>query len=202
MDAGIYVVIVHEDELSEAILRRLLEYSDRQFIVSHSILARGFGRIKRDVGNYKTACKAVPHIVLTDLDQMTCPPALLTAWHVVNRPAELMFHVAVREVESWLMADMEGLSAFLGIARRFFQANPDSLENPKQALINAARRSRYRRMASEIVPIPGSSASQGVLYNHHLVRFVKTHWDIPAAANRSPSLDRILIRLQHFMKAT
>lgn len=200
MEADTYVVIVHEDELSEAVLRRLLAHGDRRFVVSHSIPAGGFGKIKRDVEKYKTACRMVPHVVLTDLDQAPCPSALMASWNVGKLPPELLFRVAVREVEAWLLADVDGLSAFLGIPVSRLPANPEAVMDPKQILINAARRSRYRRMASEIVPAPGSAAIQGVLYSHHLCRFVNNDWNVIAASGRAPSLARMLKRLQDFMK--
>lgn len=198
MDADIHVVLVFEDELSEAVLRRLLIHSGRPFVVSHGILARGFGNIKRDVSKYKTACRAVPHIVLTDLDQSPCPPALLELWGVVNRPDELLFRVAVREVEAWLLADAAGLAAFMNVLSSRFPAYPESVIDPKQALISVARRSKSR-VAREIVPSAGSIASQGPLYNEHLCRFVRDHWNVQAALIKAPSLARTVARLSDFL---
>jgi hypothetical protein len=194
-----YVVIVFEDELSDAVMRRLLAHSGRPFVVHNSILARGNSKIRRDIAKYMTACKYVPHIVLTDLDQYPCPPALLESWGVANQPRELLFRVAVREIEAWLLADINGLSTFLGVSRNKFPARPEAETDPKQTLLNIVRRSKKRRMASEILPSPGSKAAQGPLYNDHLCGFVASSWNVEAASVNAPSLARTIARISDFM---
>lgn len=195
----IFVVLVSEDELSESVLRRLLAHSGRPFNVTGCISARGFGNIKRGVPTYKSACKAVPHIVLTDLDNAPCPPALISSWGLANCPSELMFRVAVREIEAWLLADVDGMSAFLSVPATRFPTHPEAEPDPKQTLLNIARRSRQRRMRDEIVPPPGSSASQGPFYNQHFCRFVRDNWDVQRATLKAPSLARMIQRLNKFM---
>jgi hypothetical protein len=192
-----YVVLVSEDELSEAVLYRLLAVVERDFVVDRSIIARGFGNIKANIQRYRTACKAVPHIVLTDLDAAECAPAFLAKWNATNLPVELLLRVAVREVESWLIADQVGLAQFIGVPANRFPAKPDEAADPKQVLINVARNGRTR-VAREIVPEAGSKASIGPLYNNHLIQFARTHWDVDGAAQNSLSLSKAILRLQRF----
>lgn len=198
MSDGPYVVLVSEDELSEAVLRRLLTESRRGFVVDRSIVARGFGSIRARIQTFRTACKHVPHIVLTDLDQARCAPELLEAWGAVALPGELLFRIAVREVESWLLADRTGLAGFLGLAEHRLPREPEAEADAKRALINVARRGR-KRVAREIVPEPGSIVSIGPLYNSHLVKFVQDHWNIEAAAENAQSLARTVGRLREFL---
>lgn len=72
MTNGRSVVLAIEDELSETVLRRLLAASGRGFEVDRVVMARGFGRIKVKMEMFATASRAVPHIVLTDLDRHAC----------------------------------------------------------------------------------------------------------------------------------
>lgn len=194
-----YVVLVSEDELSEAVLRRLLDHAERSFIVHTAITTRGFGGIKAGIDRFRSACKAVPHVVLTDLDQIECAPELLDTWGAVDLPDPMLFRVAVREIEAWLMADRSGLANFLNIPELRLPIQPEAERDPKQTLINAARRSRAR-FARELVPEPGSRRSVGPLYNAHMIRFVRNAWNVGNASLLAPSLARTVDRLKHFLK--
>jgi hypothetical protein len=118
---------------------------------------------------------------------------------VTTLPPRLLFRIAVREVEAWLLADREGIANFLGVAKIKVPQNPEAEHDPKNTLINLARKSRKRRLTIEIVPEPGSRASIGPLYNARLSEFVMEHWDVGNARLSSPSLDRALHRLSLFM---
>jgi hypothetical protein len=112
--------------------------------------------------------------------------------------ANLVFRVAVREIESWLPADREGFADFLGIGSDLIPLQPDQIPDPKQTLVKLARRSRRRTLRESIVPRRGSTAVQGPDYNGCLGDFVRGHWNRNAAAERSPSLDRTWTRLMAF----
>jgi hypothetical protein len=75
---------------------------------------------------------------------------------------------------------------------------PDQIADPKQSLVNLARRSRRRTLRESIVPRKGSTAVQGPDYNGCLGDFVRNHWNSNAALERSPSLDRAWRRLMVF----
>jgi hypothetical protein len=197
MEPQIFLVLVTEDELSDAVMRRLLKAVDRPFEVHTPIIARGFGNIRRNIGRYRTACLAMPHLVLTDLDTHQCAPELIHSWKAEHLPPQLMFRVAVREVESWLMADRGALAVFLKVAEKILPRDPENESDPKLALINAARRGN--RMAREMVPDPGSNLTISPLYNTHLKQFTNTHWQPLRAAENAHSLARTLERLRTFL---
>jgi hypothetical protein len=190
---------VTEDELSMAIARRAVRASGRNFEVSRFFVERGVGNIKRSMSKYRQACHAVPHVVLADLDQEECPVALRSNWGIRNLPSTLLFNVAVREIESWLLADRNGLAKFLGVPVNKVPTNVEDERHPKEKLMAIARGSRNRRLASELVPAAGSRASKGPLYNERLSAFVATDWNLDAACAGSPSLERLLQRLQQFL---
>jgi len=47
-------------------------------------------------------------------------------------------------VEAWLLADREGFAQFLGIRCNDVAANPEAVSNPKQKVIELARKSKKR----------------------------------------------------------
>lgn len=150
---------------------------------------------------FKNASKAVPHVVLTDLDNSECAPSLLSSWGVYPLHEKIIVRVAEREVESWLLADRDGIASLLGVDAKKVPSTPDKLIDPKRDLINLARRSKSRRFASEFVPANGSAAQIGVLYNDHLCSFIRGAWDVESARQNSPSLNRSVERIKEFAKA-
>jgi hypothetical protein len=107
--------IIIEDVLSEAVMRRLLAHCRFQGNITFRN-TRGNGAMKLSVDKYKAASRIVPHIILTDLDRIPCAPALLTAWRVDAVPPKMLFRVAVREVEAWLLSDRNGIATYLQTA--------------------------------------------------------------------------------------
>lgn len=196
MDGPIPVQLVVEDPLSEAVVRRLLQ--DLPVTIGACYGRQGFGYIQKKIGAFNHAAKACPFLVLTDLDTAECAAALIRAWLPARRHPNLLFRVAVREVESWLLADGSGMARFLGIAGHRIPGNTDDLADPKQTLINLARNSRNRDRREAIVPRPGSTAAVGPDYNGARAGFVARDWDPVEASRRSDSLRRFLAAVERF----
>ena len=193
------IVIAVEDELSGAVMSRLISYSGRNFTVNRIFNARGNARLKDGMTKFRAASRVLPHIVLTDLDRCPCPPELINNWNATQLPSQLLFRIAVREVEAWLMADRAGIAEFLHIDVSKVPHAPETEEDQKRTLINLARKSRKRRFSNEIVPEAGSSAKIGPLYNAHFVNFVNSRWDRDQARLCALSLDRTLFRISTFL---
>lgn len=196
---GCNLLLAVEDELSAAVMCKLVRATGRGFVITRIMNARGCGQLKAGMAKFRTACHVLPHVVLTDLDQYPCPPALIAAWKAKALPPQLLLRIAVREVEAWLLADRDGIANFLSVAKNKVPQDPEAEVDPKRTLINLARKSRKRRFSIELVPETGSSASIGPLYNVRLSEFVTTNWDVERARTASPSLDRALSRLASFM---
>ena len=143
------VLLVVEDEPSEAVLRRLVAATGNRLGVSTVFRANGFGNIKNRIQSFRNASRVTPHIVMTDLDTYACPPKLLEDWGVGVLPSRMLMRIAVREVESWLLADRAGIANLIKVPVAKIPALPDALLDPKQALLNLARHSRSRRFVSE-----------------------------------------------------
>ena len=138
------VYIATEDELSEVVLRRILRDLPL-LMVSRSLRRGGFGYLRRNIQAWNQAAKGVPFIVLTDLDQTPCASDLIVDWlRPHSRHPNLLLRVAVREVESWLLADRDHLTTFLKVTGSPIPDNPDALGDPKATLVQLARRSRNR----------------------------------------------------------
>jgi hypothetical protein len=199
MTKGRPIWLVFEDELSGAILQRLIHVVRPQLVVDRSRVTRGNAKLFQDIPKYASMSKAgYPHIVLTDLDRSPCPPELLSRWQVPTLPGLMLFRIAVREVESWLLADRTGFSALLGIPLAKVPLDPDALPDPKQALLNLVRRCRRTSLKRDMLPASGSVAPIGPFYNDILMRFVREEWDVDRASKHSPSLRRAVIRLGSF----
>ena len=133
-------------------------------------------------------------MVLTDLDRVACPSLLLKDWcGATPLPPNLLIRVAVREVESWLLADHDAMRALIG-PRGTLPEEPDLLPDPKQKLISLARYAP-RDVRDDLMPEKGTTARQGIGYNNRLVRLVRERWSPKLAEGRSRSLQKARQRL-------
>lgn len=191
------VNLATEDELSEVTVLKILNGINR-YAVGAAYRRGGFGYLRRTIHGWNRAAQGIPFIVVTDLDTCTCPARLISDWLVVPKHPNLLFRVAVREVESWLLADSANLAEFLNVRRELVPADTDVLADPKVALVNLARKSRSKAIRERIVPRAGSTAKQGPDYNGCLGSFVRTRWESNSARVNSPSLARTIDRLTSF----
>lgn len=180
-----------EDQLSEAVLKKILSIAEDRFFVARCYSRGGFGYLKKNIGGFNNAAKGCPFLVLTDLDTSECPPVLIKEWLPHPKHHNLLFRIAVRAVEAWLLADGNGFTGYLGISRKGgARLDVESLKDPKRRLIELAQKSRKRSLREAIVPSSKSDARQGPDYNGALISFVNEFWDIRAAMENSISLKR------------
>ncbi len=192
------LMVVTEDVLSETVLQRLLQNTGYSGAAPIFRIARGNAAIRKNLGKYKGASNTIPHIVLTDLDLYPCPLALMNDWRVGALPQSMLLRIAVREVEAWLLADREGIASFLHTAVEKVPFEPELLDNPKHALFGIIRKSRKRRLVTDMVPLPG--AHIGPLYNDRMCDFALNHWKVEAAVENAPSLARNIARISDFLR--
>lgn len=189
-----FVSTVVEDDLSNAVLRKMLNVTRPDIIVHSERVCGGFGDIKKGLHAFNCASALRPWIVLTDLDAATCPPSLIADWcgGICLNP-NLVFRVAVRSIESWLLADRNAIASFLMIAVNRIPAYPEQVGDAKLELIQLAKSARKKGVRQALVPVPG--AVQGPDYNDCLSTFVDQHWDLSIARTNSQSLDRALMKV-------
>ena len=189
------IAIATEDELSETLVESLLQHSGRPVWIAQRFRRQGFGYLKSRMDQFNQIARWRPILVLTDLDQGECAPHLRRDWLRQSPAPNLLFRVAVRECETWLLADSEAFAAFIGIEPQKVPITPETLPDPKQVLLGLVRKSRHRDLKRDILPTPGARTAQGLGYNEQLCRFVRDHWRVDCAVQHSPSLARAWQRL-------
>lgn len=193
----IYVDIVVEDELSEYILKKIIIQTRPDMKVQHiwpdntrKHSSGGFGYIESKISAFNKMAKFKPVIVLTDLDQRECAPSLVEHWLPKKKQhPNLLFRVAVHEIESWLLADREAFANFLGISKDIIPLQTDEEINAKEFLCKITERSRKRKLKQAILPT-NNTASIGRGYNSTLGGFVQNEWSLDRAIHHSPSLNK------------
>lgn len=187
---------VVEGDLDESVLRRLATHVGVS--IDRVFGKKGKPHLRDNVHRYNQAARVSPWIVLVDLDSdFECAPSLSATW--LPRPEKHMcFRVAVRAIESWLLADRSRIASFLGVQIRSVPSDVDNLEDPKRTLIALARTSRQRAIREDIVPREGSGARIGPAYTSRMMEFVEGHnrWRPNVAAEASPSLLRCVKALR------
>jgi hypothetical protein len=184
-----------EGDLDHAVADTLIQRTGH--VIGAVYGKKGIGYIKTKVRDFNKICDATCFLTLVDFmdTHLPCPAEVISQW-LPHRYPNMLFRVAVREIESWLMADRSGLANFLAIDVTKVPANPEEIEDPKRSIINLARRSKKPSMRSALVPESGSTAQVGRLYTSEMTRYIKTQWNITAARGIAPSLEQCLRRLE------
>lgn len=127
-------------------------------------------------------------IGLTDLEQARCAPSLL-ADRLPDKSPGFHLRLAVRMLESWLLADRQAMAQFLKVPIRLLPTDPDSEQHAKRLLVNIARKSKSRAIRDAVVP-DDSGGVVGTDYVATMGKFVEQHWRASTARKNSPSLDK------------
>lgn len=194
----IEVVLVVEDVLSEAALRKMLAGFGDKFSVLASLGHEGFGFIQKNMPAFNKAAETNGILVLTDLDDHLCPHVILRSWLPAPLHPNLVFRVAIREVEAWLLAHREALARYLQVRAALIPTNSETIVDPKELIIELARDSRSAEIREGVVPGPGRRRKVGPDYNGVLTRFVYSRWQPQVARRASASLHRALLALERF----
>lgn len=187
-----------EDSLSEAVLKKILNQSGCSYAVGLTYMKNGYGYLKSKINGFNNAAKGTPFLVLTDLDTAQCPAELIRKWLPNGKNHNLLFRIAVREVEAWILAHRIAFAEFLCVSKRLIPSDVDNIVNPKQLLINLAKKSPRCNIRQGIVPKTGSLSKQGPDYNGQLNLFVEHYWNVLEAKNNSYSLRRTFDTVTRF----
>ncbi len=191
------VILAVEDPLGEAVSIRMLTSVD--IGVSQRLGLRGQGYLQNKADSLNRTAQGFPVFMLTDQDSPNrCPPQLVQSWLSGVRHPHFFLRVAVMEVESWIMADREGVADLLSIPLSRIPHDTDTIAHPKEFLVTLARKSRKKSLREELVPRPGATSKVGPGYNSRLGEFVRTAWNIGRASATSNSLKRTLDRFRTF----
>ena len=187
-----------EGPTDEAILRRAVGHLGG--VLGPVYGKAGKAALLKQLSSYNHAAQLWPWIVLVDLDQDAECAAPARAQWLPDHARCMCFRIAVRKVESWVLADRETLAAFLGVAMAHIPTRPETLGDPKEALINLARRSRRRDIRADMVPRPEGGRSEGPAYTSRLIEYAQGPWRPEVAAQYADSLQRLCKRVAQYME--
>lgn len=192
------VSLIVEGQLEEPVLRQLIDQTAPHLFPDVCYGKHGRDWLRINLQKYNKAAHIKPFVVLADLERDNCPPELLHVWmpHGIHQNIEI--RIVVHMLESWLLADCQACAAFLGVAEVLLPRLPDDEANPKQIIVNLARRSRLRKIREDLVPVTDTPNNVGGNYRGQLEHFVLQHWNARRAAQNSPSLQRAINSLQTF----
>lgn len=192
------VTVAVEGPTDEQVAARLVSHAGGQ--VGRVLGRQGKDYVGARIGGYCQAAHRDPWLVLIDLDaDADCPVPILAKW-LPTRPRHMCFRVAVREIESWLLADAETLAAYLGVRRDRVPERPDGLADPKEAMISLVRHSRDRRIRRDMVPLVGGGGRTGLRYAARVADYVQRAWRPEVAAGHSESLRRAIACLERIVE--
>jgi hypothetical protein len=185
-----------EGDLDAAVVRRLI--GEVGLPVGSIFGRKGKSRLDKHLPGYNNAARLGPWFVLRDLDH-DAPCAAQLVQGLLPAPAPRMcLRVAVREVEAWLLADYAGMAKLFQLPIDQIPRSPESLDDPKGALVQLARRSPNRTLRQEIVPAPRTTAKVGPGYTARMIDFAARLWLPRTAALASPSLASCLRAIERW----
>ncbi len=203
----IYCYSYVEDAPSAAVAKKLV--AQRNSVLAQKLHFRdgfpaimdGYSAIKKNCPGFLNMARGGLYTFsITDLDTRACAGDLIRDWfsipalQPVTLPKEVVFRVAVREVEAWIMADRHAWARYIGIPAEDFPDVPDVLPDPKQHLLNIIQRKGMKKLHKEM--LPSGTAHIGPRYNEVLCDFVSDGWSPSRAAQNSPSLKRAIDALR------
>lgn len=188
------IALVAEDKLTQAVLQKCV----REILPGHRIVRSevkgGRGNVQRELAAYAHLSTKMPVLVGVDLDGDECAPGLLATW---DQADNLFVRVAVREVESWVLADRRRLAIFLDVPTKSMPTNPDQLQDPKLALLKLAKAHAATELRGDLVPKNFSQYPRiGPAYNLRMCSFVDLKWRPRVAMGYSNSLSRAIAAIE------
>lgn len=190
------VQAVVEDVLQEEVLRKLLSWYRRDISLIGVSGKKGNSYIRQSIRGFSEASRFLPHIVITDLDRNACAPQLIAEWINFERHPDMLFRIAEKEIDAWILSDREEFANFVGVPASRIPTDTETLPDPKLHIINLARRSR-KKVMKDLVPI--GSGTQGPGYNHVLQDFVINYWNPDRASANNRSLRKSVERLKQYL---
>ena len=183
------VSLLVEGRLDAAVARRIIRSTGGQTGQTYGL--KGVSYIQSKIDGFNQMAQGVPILALVDLmdTRFDCPVEALDNW-LPHRNEQMLLRFVDREIESWLLADRTGIARYLGVRRSKVPYNPETLDDPKKALVDVARLSRSGSLKRDIVPDDPTQNDQGPAYTSRLRTFVREHWDLDAAMGSAPSLQR------------
>lgn len=189
------VTLAGEGIVDIAILRRLARDAKMQPGAEYG--RKGKDHLDRRIAGYNEAAQFVPWAVVRDLDaDESCAGALVNA--LLPKPKALMcFRIVIRSAEAWLLSDSVAFCREFFVSARHVPDFPESVLNPKAAMLDALAGSTSREIRDAMVRVVrGGSRAIGPEYNARLSAFAEGQWRPTEAARIAQSLARARLRMR------
>lgn len=186
--------IVVEGDTDECVVRKIC--LAQGLSVGDVYGKKGKGYINSKISGFNSAARHSSWLILRDLDTDAACPSELKRCLLPSVSRRLIFAIAVREVEAWLLSDRDAFSRFFAVPKRVIPLNPDSLLTPKDTVVSLAALSRRRDVKADMVPRRDSGRRVGPAYTSCLCEFAYVAWRPEIAAIDSPSLNYLMDKLQ------
>lgn len=196
MSERVFLNIVVEDILSEVLLRKIIDEWPGNLEVNRCFRQGGSGYIRKNLRGFNHGAAVNPFVVLVDLDKTECPPSLIKKWITFEVNEGFIFRVAVREIESWIMADKVSFADYISVSADKMPHDVETIEDPKEFLLNLLKVSKKKALKDDMLPRKGSTSKIGPLYNDLLVDFIRNHWELKRAMKNSTSLEKLVDSLK------
>ena len=192
------IAVVAEDQLTQAVLHKCISEVLPAYSVARTEVKGGRGNVQRELGAYAALAEVMPVLIGVDLDSGVCAPTLLGGWGRLPPQTGLLLRVAVREIESWVLADQRRVASFIGAAPNEVPRRPDRLSDPKRSLLELARAHAGSELKADLVPrnFDASYPRIGPAYNLRLCAFIAKKWRPHVAREKSASLERAMLALE------
>jgi hypothetical protein len=190
------MIVAVEDVLSEVVVRKLTVTIRPDLMISVVMRKNGRSYLQSRARDLNRTARSVPVLIVADLDRPEpCPADLIDQWLSSPPAPNLLFRIAVMEIESWILADRYPFADFLGVPAHRIPTNTDGIDQPKEFIVSLARKSRRKDIRDDLVPSPGATSAVGPAFNSRLGSFVSGAWNAGRAERASPSLHRAIGRL-------
>lgn len=191
------VILFSEDLLLEQAARKVIAVENPSLNISSVMGRRGFSYFRDRVPQIQRSSAQLKFLVFLDGDELgkTCPSDAINSWFGSGCPRNIFVRFAFHEVESWLLSDRENMAAFLKVPTSRIPAANDDVRNTKELLVQLARRSKDRSIVQDLVPPAGFTSVVGPGYNVRITEFIRSNWDVQAAATQNESLARACRRV-------
>lgn len=202
------VYIVGEDDVTKAIIRKIMEKYAPALELQTELPARG-SEIKHKIPEFNALAATAPVILLTDLDTDDCAPVTKDLLiNGINKQDDFIINIAVDEAEAWLMADRVNFARFLGINIEKMPVSCPQKQGGMKALteMQIATKASFYLTHSLILESTKADLKEqikshgrkckGKEYNTALLPFIANQWNPENAKSNSDSLHRMISRLQ------
>jgi hypothetical protein len=110
--------------------------------------------------------------------------------------------IAVRQIESWLLADRAAIAPFLKVPLARIPNNIEEILDSKRAVVDLAAQSKSKNIRVAMVPAASSGASEGPEFSAFMTDFALNHWrpDVAAQLEDGSSLNRAIRCLRRLVE--